>query len=144
MEKKDLKNGMVVELINGYKLILLNSYLISYYDLINIEDYKEDFTMDSLHDFDIIKIYKPEISNLKYMFEKCDNSNLIWKRSEVDWSKVEVDTKMQEWDDEFGKWKNCYFAGYLASIPHSWHGGKTSFTTTTLHPCLKARLYKED
>lgn len=84
--KSDLKNGMIVELRNGFRGIVINDNLILgnklYSELLN---YNDDLSIKynlNGNDLDIIKVY----TAWSYMgFEdylKDDNLDIIWERQE--------------------------------------------------------------
>lgn len=91
MKKSDLKTGMVVELRNGKKgMVLLDTKdgdIISgeYYGRL-LSYFREDLTSDISIDYDIIKIYQPEaISYYLYYYNNhihFSNRNCIWERKE--------------------------------------------------------------
>ena len=85
MTKSDLKNGMVVELRNGKRFLIVNDLGIGKDSCINLDGffgYDEnlyDISGDST--FDITKIYKTEGFTFKNLFDNGKLS-LIWEREE--------------------------------------------------------------
>ena len=85
MTKSDLKNGMVVELRNGKRFLIVNDMGIGKHSCINLDGffgYDEnlyDVIGDSI--FDITKIYKTEGTTFKTLFDN-ERLNLIWEREE--------------------------------------------------------------
>ena len=85
MTKSDLKNGMVVELRNGKRFLIVDDLGIGKDSCINLDGlfgYDEnlyDVTGDST--FDITKIYISSGRTFKNLFDK-DRLNLIWEREE--------------------------------------------------------------
>lgn len=86
MKKSDLKNGMVVELRNGKRFLIVNDLGIgkdSFIILDGFSGYDEnlyDFIGDST--FDITKIYKTVGNTFKTLFDN-EKLNLIWEREET-------------------------------------------------------------
>lgn len=84
--KSDLKNGMIVELRNGFRGIVINDNLILGNKLYSeLLDYNDDLSIKynlNGNDLDIVKVY----TVWSYMgFEdylKDDNLELIWERKE--------------------------------------------------------------
>ena len=85
MKKSDLKNGMVVELRNGKRFLIVNDLGIGKDSCINLDGFfgYDENLYDVIGDstFDIIKIYKTEGTTFKTLFDK-DRLNLIWEREE--------------------------------------------------------------
>ena len=85
MTKSDLKNGMVVELRNGKRFLIVNDIGIGKDSCINLDGFfgydanLNDINGDST--YDIIKIYKTEGNTFKSLFDK-DRLSLIWEREE--------------------------------------------------------------
>lgn len=108
--KSDLKTGMVVESRNGDKyLVIRGDFYAEFYSKQKIMFIANNYympgtdydsllkTIDGEKDYDIVKVYKPDIYSLEGTFENCNDSNLIWEREpEVDWSEVPVGTKIFE------------------------------------------------
>ena len=85
MKKSDLKNGMVVELRNGKRFLIVNDLGIGKDSCIYLDGfmgYNENLN-DVIGDstFDIIKIYKTEGRTFKNLFDN-ERLNLIWEREE--------------------------------------------------------------
>ena len=85
MTKSDLKNGMVVELRNGKRFLIVNDLGIGKDSCINLNGffgYDENlYDVSGDSEFDITKIYKTEGTTFKTLF---DNEILIltWEREE--------------------------------------------------------------
>ena len=85
MTKSDLKNGMVVELRNGKRFLIVNDLGIGKDSCINLDGFMgydknlNDVIGDST--FDITKIYKTEGTTFKTLFDK-ERLSLIWEREE--------------------------------------------------------------
>ena len=85
MKKSDLKNGMVVELRNGKRFLIVNDMGIGKDSCINLDGFMgynenlNDVTGDST--LDITKIYKTRGCTFKNLFDK-DRLSLIWEREE--------------------------------------------------------------
>ena len=85
MTKSDLKNGMVVELRNGKRFLIVNDLGIGKDSCINLDGffgYDENLNdIMRYSEFDIIKIYKTEGNTFKTLFDN-ERLNLIWEREE--------------------------------------------------------------
>ena len=141
MEKKDLKNGMIVEIRKGDKFLILSGRMVNKTEHVVCSHYNDDLTDNQNREYDIVKVYKCLPITLNDLFEDY-NLELIWKRSEVAWSKIEVDDKMQCSVNGMD-WVNCYFAGIKDGKVCFWLGGGTSFTTSKYTSSKYARSYKE-
>lgn len=109
MEKKDLRNGMVIEDKTREKGLVLNGYINKKTGCVSLANYNEDLTHKFCEKLSIEKIYKVDtpckIDNL------LDIVLLIWERPrEIDWSKVPKWTKVQY--ERNGDWVNCYHINY--------------------------------
>ena len=115
MTKSDLKNGMVVELRNGKRFLIVNNFGIGKDSCIYLEGsfgYDENL-YDVIGDstFDITKIYKTEGTTFKTLFDK-ERLSLIWEREEK--SKLsEKDKKvikkgLKKIQEECKRHKFCY------------------------------------
>lgn len=102
MTKNDLKDGMVVELRNGGKRLILYTKLLSFngYDNIdNISSYTEDLKHKKYNDYDIVKIYKGQAYLIDEIFK---NASLIWEREEKSESEINLE-KIQKQIDILNK-----------------------------------------
>ena len=85
MTKSDLKNGMVVELRNGKRFLIVNDLGIGKDSCIDLDEffgYDENlYDISGFSEFDITKIYKTVGNTFKTLFDK-DRLNLIWEREE--------------------------------------------------------------
>ena len=85
MKKSDLKNGMVVELRNGKRFLIVNDFGIGEDSWISINrcmGYDKNLNdIMRYSEFDIIKIYKTEGNTYKTLFDN-ERLNLIWEREE--------------------------------------------------------------
>ncbi len=85
MKKSDLKNGMVVELRNGKRFLIVNDFGIGKDSCINLDGfmgYNENLNDASgFSEFDITKIYKTVGNTFKTLFDN-ERLNLIWEREE--------------------------------------------------------------
>ena len=85
MTKSDLKNGMVVELRNGKRLLIVNALGIgkdSCIKLNGLVGYDENLNdIMRYSEYDIIKIYKTEGNTFKTLFDN-ERLNLILEREE--------------------------------------------------------------
>ena len=85
MKKSDLKNGMVVELRNGKRFLIVNGLGIGKDSCINLDGlfgYDENLNdVSGFSEFDITKIYKTVGNTFKTLFDN-ERLNLIWEREE--------------------------------------------------------------
>ena len=81
----DLKNGMVVELRNGKRFLIVNDLGIGKDSCINLDGFfgydKNLNDVSGFSEFDITKIYISSGRTFKNLFDK-DRLNLIWEREE--------------------------------------------------------------
>ena len=114
MTKSDLKNGMVVELRNGKRFLIVNDLGIGKDSCINLDGllgYDEnlyDISGDST--FDITKIYISSGRNFKNLFDK-DRLNLIWEREEAKLSNEDkqiIKKGLKKIQEECKRHKFCY------------------------------------
>lgn len=132
MIKSDLKNGMVVELRNGRRLLVMDNLLFDkkFIKEVELNDFTDTLIYIGLNkEFDIIKVYK----DVRAFIET--NCKPIWKREEVDWSKVPVDTKVLvsnsdknglDFEDSFVR---RYFAKYENGMFYTYAQGTDSWTS---------------
>lgn len=139
MEKKDLKNGMVVEItregIEKVLFLVLNERLIGEYEYWDINSFDENMKNTLLEDIYISKVYnikKPY--NLSEIFA-LEDLELIWeKEKEIDWNKVPEGTKVQVSDfRDDCDWVNRYFRscnpkGFPFFTFEVWNRDKDKFT----------------
>ena len=85
MTKSDLKNGMVVELRNGKRFLIVNDMGIGKDSCINLDGffgYDENLNdVSGFSEFDITKIYKTVGNTFKTLFDN-ERLSLIWEREE--------------------------------------------------------------
>ena len=85
MTKSDLKNGMVVELRNGKRFLIVGDLGIGEDSCINLDGFfgydKNLNDVSGFSEFDITKIYKTEGTTFKTLFDK-ERLSLIWEREE--------------------------------------------------------------
>lgn len=86
MTKSDLKNGMVVELRNGKRFLIVNNFGIGKDSCINLDGflgYDENlYVVIGVSTFDITKIYKTVGHTFKTLFDN-ESLSLIWEREET-------------------------------------------------------------
>lgn len=87
MELKDLKTGMVVELRNGDKYLVINQAgklsgirENSYITFNSLYAYKSDMTWPTDSCLDVVKVFRPVLTSFEYMLK--DERNCIWTRDE--------------------------------------------------------------
>ena len=85
MTKSDLKNGMVVELRNGKRFLIVNDRGIGKDTCINLDGfggYDESlYDVIGYSEYDITKIYKTEGNTFNNLFDN-ERLSLIWEREE--------------------------------------------------------------
>ena len=112
MKKDDLKTGMVVELNNGIRYMVIKgdkNILIRGVGWTSLDIFSSDMKYG---DCSIEEIYNPPLSGIDDLFRNCmDDEYRIWKRKRTDWTKVDVDAKLyvKSYD---GTDIPVFFAGY--------------------------------
>ena len=85
--KSDLKDGMVIEYRNGNRFFVFGHKLLNSDNFEFINDIADDLTDKKYKnkEFDIMKVYKVKIENLRKLSDilKHENLELIWERIEV-------------------------------------------------------------
>ena len=126
MNKNDLKNGMIFEMRNKSRFLILNNEIyhkdICHYEYFEklhyfLESYNDDMFSMNDNKYDIMKVLD------------CDN-NVIWERKEIDWTKVPVDTKVLVRDSKKEEWCKRYFAEYKDGIFYTFNNAGTSWSTS--------------
>lgn len=92
MKKSDLTDGMIVELRNGKRAIVLNDYLLGLEMWLYLShQYKDNLTYVNggekrlTEPFDIVKVYKTDFSSLeRLLLDK--KLELIWERNRLEQS----------------------------------------------------------
>ena len=114
MKKSDLKNGMVVELRNGKRFLIVNDLGIGKDSCINLDGFfgydKNLNDVSGFSEFDITKIYKTEGTTFKTLFDK-ERLSLIWEREETKLSnedKQVIKTGLKKIQEECKRHKFCY------------------------------------
>ena len=86
MTKSDLKNGMVVELRNGKRFLIVNDRGIGKDTCISLDGfggYDENlYDVIGYSEYDITKIYKTEGNTFNNLFDN-ERLSLIWEREEA-------------------------------------------------------------
>ena len=81
MTKSDLKNGMVVELADGSRALVINGLLVFEDGYQGLSAYKDDLTTKTFNnEFQINKVFKSKLYNLCDVL--VDDLTLIWEREE--------------------------------------------------------------
>ena len=87
MSKSDLKNGMVVELADGSRALVINGLLVFEDGYQGLSAYKDDLTTKIFNnEMQINKVFKSKLYNLCDVL--VDNLTLIWEREEKEEIKV--------------------------------------------------------
>ena len=114
MTKSDLKNGMVVELRNGKRFLIVNDMgigkdsCIKLDGLVGYDENLYDIIGDST--FDITKIYKTEGNTFKTLFDN-ERLSLIWEREETKLSNEDkqiIKKGIKKIQEECKRHKFCY------------------------------------
>lgn len=130
MKKSDLKNGMIIELRKGTRLIIIENYAYS-----DLHDYSLNHFDNELNHyqnieiFDIVKVFKIDREKIKRQFKNItihelltdEYLELIWQRNETDWSKVPFGTKVKVWDFEDDVKFEGKFLGYNEKKTHPYN-----------------------
>ena len=104
ISKNDLKDGMIVELRNGSKrLVLLNKLykLVGEKEAHDFDFMENDLTNSADHKFDVMKVYNTKGCNLITLFLQ-DNLTLIWEREEKSESEINLE-KIQNQIEKLNK-----------------------------------------
>lgn len=91
MTKNDLKDGMVVELRNGKKYVVLLGKIMNISNYTNIHQYDDKLEMKDMTTFDIVKIFNSKGWSLNNISDN-DNLSLIWKREEKSEAEIKLDS----------------------------------------------------
>ena len=106
MTKSDLKNGMVVELADGSRALVINDSLVFEDGYEGLSSYKDDLTIKLFNnEMQINKVFKSKLYNLCDVL--VDNLTLIWEREEKEEIKVGDKVKVINKDriyNTFYKW----------------------------------------
>ena len=106
MTKSDLKNGMVVELADGSRALVINGLLVFEDDYQGLSAYKDDLTTKIFNnEMQINKVFKSKLYNLCDVL--VDNLTLIWERKEKEEIKVGDKVKVIDYGlffDEYYSW----------------------------------------
>lgn len=81
MRLDDLVNGMIVELTNGDRLLVVDDQLLGFGYVMNKKDYEDDLSYAEVPAYNIVKIYtikRKGINNLTEAFDD-ENLSLMWK-----------------------------------------------------------------
>lgn len=81
MKKSDLKTGMVVELRNKNKYLVMNDSILNLDGWDKMSNYENDLTSRAFDSLDILKVYETSGGSFKNMFLNS-NLTLIWEREE--------------------------------------------------------------
>ena len=113
MTKSDLKNGMVVELRNGKRFLIVNDIGIGKDSCINLDGffgYDENlYDVSGFSEFDITKIYKTVGNTFKTLFDN-ERLSLIWEREETKLSNEDkqiIKKGIKKIQEECNKHKFC-------------------------------------
>ena len=160
MTKSDLKNGMVVELADGSRALVINGLLVFEDGYQGLSSYKDDLTIKPFNnEMQINKVFKSKLYNLCDVL--VDNLTLIWEREEKEEIKVGDKVKVinkdriyntfYKWVDEnisnsFDKYKydlgNYISNGLECKVIHiAEHGGGINDTLAYIEDLNTKRCY---
>lgn len=117
MNKRDLRDGMMLKLRNNNIYSLLHGNLLelkvnnNYKIIASMHDYNDKFENCN------INLDDPSILDVTNIYDK--DLELLWEREEVDWSKVPFGTKVVCWNDDNRKYEGK-FLGYDANGIHKY------------------------
>lgn len=81
MKLDDLVNGMIVELADGDRLLVVDDQLLGFRCVMNKEDYEDDLSYAEVPAYNIVKIYtikRKGVENLIAAFDD-ENLSLMWE-----------------------------------------------------------------
>ena len=114
MTKSDLKNGMVVELRNEKRFLIVDNLGIGKDSCINLDGFfgydKNLNDVSGFSEFDITKIYKTVGNTFKTLFDD-ERLNLIWEREETKLSNEDkqiIKKGIKKIQEECKRHKFCY------------------------------------
>lgn len=115
MKKSDLKNGMVVELRDGERGIIINNKFLSKETFLKLTDINDDLEeINGETNCDIIKIFETTETFVLNDMSTGEDMILMWERKQdIDWTKVPKGTEIKVKDFDKGIWKKRIFIGYL-------------------------------
>ena len=110
MTKSDLKNGMVVELADGSRALVINGLLVFEDGYQGLSAYKDDLTTKIFNnEFQINKVFKSKLYNLCDVL--VDDLTLIWEREEKEKLSEEdkkvIKKSLKKIQEECKNHKNC-------------------------------------
>ena len=110
MTKSDLKNGMVVELVDGSRALVINGLLVFEDGYQGLSAYKDDLTTKIFNnEFQINKVFKSKLYNLCDVL--VDDLTLIWEREEKEKLSEEdkkvIKKSLKKIQEECKNHKNC-------------------------------------
>lgn len=79
--KANLKDGMIVDVRNGSRYIIINNGLRRNDTWLSINPYLDDLTRGNSKEYDVMKVYTTVGHTLDYMFDDRF-LNLVWERKE--------------------------------------------------------------
>lgn len=108
MKKRDLKDGMIVQLRDGERLIVLGTFLKGEKSCFRIDMLQENLNHKTSTDFDIVEIKNAidYYGSIERMFKYFNDLDTIWEREEYNFKPGD---KVQVRDVEDADWVNAYF-----------------------------------
>ena len=93
--KSDLKDGMVVDIRNGNRYIVINDGLRRNDTWLAINPYLDDLTRKKTKEYDVMKVYTTVGNTLEYMFDDLF-LKLVWERPEeyIEMTVAEIEEKL--------------------------------------------------
>ena len=152
--KKDIKSGMLVELLVDGKedlhyVTLCESGII----LVNkkgnysyLKSFNNDLSRKESHGAKITKVYSLSEYPSRSLEFSTEDRELLWKsEDETDWNKVEVDAKVLVRDKSDDEWVKRYFAKYEDGKVYVFKDGRTSWNDVGIIQHWKeTKLWKDN
>lgn len=109
MKKSDLKDGMIVELRNKDKCIVVGDRLLDKLSYVDFVSYNDDLIC-SKKELDVIRVYENDC--MCSLSDRYDNEKLklIWERKDIDWRNVPFGTKVRCWTNDDKKVEGKFLA----------------------------------
>ena len=151
--KKDIKPGMLVEMLIGKEAILHYVTLCKGGIVLvdkkgyntNLDFFNDNLGEDRFNNVKINKVYdlsKYAANSLEFSIE---HRELLWSREDaVDWNKVEVDTKVLVRYKPYDEWEKRYFAKYIDGNVYVFKEGKTSWNSIGIEHWQETKLWEDN
>ncbi|MGV3101874.1 hypothetical protein ACEE25_13750 [Clostridium perfringens] len=128
MKKSDLKDGMILESVNGLLRMVMGNNLISERGFLSLDNFDENLESSGILDsYTIDKVYRASLDKCYHLDDIFNKSklDLIWVRpKEINWTKIPKWTKVLVKDKDEREYQNAYFMGIDSE------NGETQFGVT--------------